>query len=73
MRSIDVDALMAALRDAAKARGNDFATLSNEELAKWRPLLEFVRQDWLAKAKEKGVDGQALLSDLEATIKALSS
>jgi hypothetical protein len=60
-------------RDSAKARGNAFATLSDEELVKWRPLLDFVRQDWLAKAKEKGVDGDALLSDLQATIKALSS
>jgi TRAP-type C4-dicarboxylate transport system substrate-binding protein len=67
------DAADKVSRDSAKARGNVFATLSNEELAKWRPLLDFVRQDWLAKAKEKGVDGNALLSDLEATIKALSS
>lgn len=67
------DAADKVSRDSAKARGNAFATLSDEELVKWRPLLDFVRQDWLAKAKEKGVDGDALLSDLQATIKALSS
>ena len=67
------DAADKVSRDAAKARGNAFATLSNDELAKWRPLLDFVRQDWLAKAKEKGFDGQALLNDLEATIKAIGS
>jgi hypothetical protein len=35
-------------------------------------MLKFVRDEWLKKAKDRGLDGEALLKDLEATIKASS-
>lgn len=59
-------------REAAKKRGNVIQTLEPAELQRWKPMLQFVRDEWLKKARERGVDGEALLKDLEATIKAAS-
>jgi TRAP-type C4-dicarboxylate transport system substrate-binding protein len=60
-------------RENAKKRGNTINTLAPAELERWKPMLQFVRDEWLKKAKERGLDGPALLKDLEATIKATSS
>jgi TRAP-type C4-dicarboxylate transport system substrate-binding protein len=60
-------------RVAAKAKGNIIETIKPEELNRWRPLLQFVTDDWIAKAKEKGLDGAAMYEDLKAMIKAASS
>jgi TRAP-type C4-dicarboxylate transport system substrate-binding protein len=60
-------------RESAKKRGNTIQTIAPDELERWRPALKFVREDWLKKAKERGLDGEALLKDLEAMIKAQSS
>lgn len=59
-------------REGAKKRGNSIQTLAPAELERWRPMLKFVRDDWLKKAKDRGLDGEMLLKDLEATIKASS-
>lgn len=66
------DAADERAREAARKRGNTIQTLSPAELERWRPMLQFVREDWLKKARERGVDGAALLADLEATIKTTS-
>jgi TRAP-type transport system periplasmic protein len=60
-------------RENAKKRGNTINTLAPAELERWKPMLQFVRDEWLKKAKERGLDGPALLKDLEETIKATSS
>jgi TRAP-type C4-dicarboxylate transport system substrate-binding protein len=66
------DAADARARDGAKKRGNTIRTLAPAELERWRPMLKFVRDQWLKKAKDRGLDGETLLKDLEATIKASS-
>ena len=43
------------------------------ELERWRPMLQFVTDDWLKKAQERGLDGRKMLDDLQAMIKASSS
>ncbi|HEY7459375.1 MAG TPA: TRAP transporter substrate-binding protein [Xanthobacteraceae bacterium] len=63
----------ARARENAKKAGNAIQTLAPAELERWKPMLQFVRDEWLKKAKDRGLDGPALLKDLEATIKATSS
>ena len=60
-------------RNSAKQRGNLIQTLAPAELARWRPLLQFVTDEWLKKAQERGLDGPKMLDDLQAMIKASSS
>ena len=60
-------------RDAAKKLNQSITTLSAAELERWRPKLQFVTDDWLKKAKAKGYDGQKLLDDFKAMVKAASS
>jgi len=67
------DAADKVARDDAVKRGNTINTLSAAELARWQPLLKFVRDQWLAEAKKRGLDGEALLKDFEAMVKATSS
>ena len=44
-------------RNSAKQRGNLIQTLAPAELERWRPLLQFVTDEWLKKAQERGLDG----------------
>jgi TRAP-type C4-dicarboxylate transport system substrate-binding protein len=67
------DAADARARDQAKKAGHTISTLSNQELARWRPKLQFVTDTWLKQAKEKGYDGQKLLDDFKALVKGQSS
>jgi TRAP-type C4-dicarboxylate transport system substrate-binding protein len=60
-------------RNNAKQRGNLIQTLAPAEFDRWRPLLQFVTDEWLKKAQERGTDGRKLLDDLQAMIKASSS
>ncbi|HEY4774068.1 MAG TPA: TRAP transporter substrate-binding protein [Xanthobacteraceae bacterium] len=60
-------------RADAKQRGNTIETIAPAELERWRPLLQFATDEWVAKAKAKGLDGQKMLDDLKAMIKAASS
>jgi TRAP-type C4-dicarboxylate transport system substrate-binding protein len=67
------DAADTVAREGAKKRGNTIQSLAPAELERWKPLLKFVRDAWLKQAKERGLDGDALLKDLESMIKAASS
>jgi len=60
-------------RADAKARGHTIETVAPAELDKWRPLLQGATDEWLKKAKAKGEDGQKLLDDFKAMVKAASS
>lgn len=60
-------------RSDAKAQGHTIETVAPAELDRWRPMLQFVTDDWLQKAKAKGLDGQKMFDDLKAMIKASSS
>lgn len=60
-------------RSDAVKRGNTIETIAPAELDRWRPLLQSVTDEWLSKAKAKGLDGQKMLDDFKEMIKASSS
>jgi TRAP-type transport system periplasmic protein len=60
-------------RSDAKERGQTIQVLAPAELERWRPMLQFVTDDWLKKAEQKGLDGRRMLADLQAMIKEASS
>ena len=64
------DAADAPGRENAKKRGNLIQTIDPKEFERWKPLLATVREEWLKNARERGVDGPALLADFEAMVKA---
>jgi len=66
------DAADKASRDDGIAKKNTIETLSPEQLVIWKKLLQPVRDNWIKMAKEKGLDGEKLLQDFEATVKAQS-
>jgi TRAP-type transport system periplasmic protein len=47
--------------ELARKRGNEIHTLSEAEAARWREATKPVVDAWLAQAKGKGLDGEALL------------
>tara|TARA_R110002126_G_C10490121_1_gene503557 strand:+ start:175 stop:1218 length:1044 start_codon:yes stop_codon:yes gene_type:complete len=67
--------------DRADIAGRKFATenngtinvLSDAEVARWAEKLAFMNDEWVAMADERGLDGKALLEDLQATIKKYSN
>ena len=67
------DAADNAGRNDAKQHGNVIETIASAELDRWRPMLQFVTDDWLKKAEAKGLDGKKALDDLKEMIKAASS
>ena len=67
------DAADNAGRDDAKQHGNVIETIAPAELDRWRPMLQFVTDDWLKKAQARGLDGKKALDDLKDMIKAASS
>ncbi|MPZ58163.1 MAG: hypothetical protein GEU91_17045 [Rhizobiales bacterium] len=60
-------------RDNAKKLGHSIQTLAPAELDRWRPMLQFVEDEWVKKANSRGLNGKMLLDDLRAMIKASSS
>jgi TRAP-type transport system periplasmic protein len=60
-------------RADAKERGQVIEVLAPTELNRWRSLVQFVPDDWVKKAEQKGLDGRKMLDDLEAMIRAASS
>ena len=60
-------------RNDAKQHGNVIETIAPAELDRWRPMLQFVTDEWLKKAQAKGLDGQKMLDDFKVMIKAGSS
>jgi len=67
------DAGDARAREQAKKAGHSISVLSDKELVRWKEKLQFVTDSWLKQAKEKGHDGQKLLDDFKARVKAASS
>lgn len=67
------DAADEAARAEAKKLNHTITTLAPAELERWRPKLQFVTDEWLKKAKERGYDGQKLLDDFKAMVKDSSS
>lgn len=63
----------AKARAEAKKLGHSITTLSGEELARWREKLQFVTDDWVKQANEKGYDGKKLLDEFKGTVKDASS
>jgi TRAP-type C4-dicarboxylate transport system substrate-binding protein len=59
----------AAAREAAQARGDIIKVLAREEIGRWKAELKAVRDEWLKKASDRGLDGEALLKELEGFIK----
>jgi TRAP-type C4-dicarboxylate transport system substrate-binding protein len=57
-------------RADAVAKKHTIETIKPAELDKWRPLLQNATDEWLKKANAKGENGQKLLDDLKAMIKA---
>lgn len=67
--------------DRADAAGEKFglekdgviSELPAEELAKWAKKIEFMNEKWIETANKAGLDGKALLDDLNATVKKYSA
>jgi TRAP-type C4-dicarboxylate transport system substrate-binding protein len=60
-------------RADAKERSQAIEVLAPAELARWRSLIQFVPDEWVKKADQKGLDGRKMLDDLQAMITAASS
>jgi TRAP-type C4-dicarboxylate transport system substrate-binding protein len=54
--------------DMVAKRGNAITTLSAEETARWRERTRPVVDAWLAQARDKGLDGPALLERAQALL-----
>ncbi|MGE0118361.1 MAG: TRAP transporter substrate-binding protein [Dongiaceae bacterium] len=54
--------------EAAKSRGNEIVTLTEEEAGRWREKTKPVWDTWLAGTKDRGFDGGKLLEDAQALI-----
>jgi TRAP-type C4-dicarboxylate transport system substrate-binding protein len=67
------DTADARAKAQAKKAGHSISVLSDKELVRWKEKLQFVTDSWLKQAKEKGHDGQKLLDDFKARVKAASS
>jgi TRAP-type C4-dicarboxylate transport system substrate-binding protein len=66
------DAADERVRADAKQRGQLIETLAPAELDRWRSMIQFVPDDWVKKADQKGLDGRKMLDDLVAMISAAS-
>ena len=67
------DAADEAARADAKKMNHTITTLAPAEVERWREKLQFVTEEWLKKAKARGLDGEKLLDDFKALVKASSS
>jgi TRAP-type transport system periplasmic protein len=64
------DAADKAAKALAIASGNTITTIAPAELARWAARLQFMNDDWIAKANAQGLNGKALLDELMAMMKA---
>jgi TRAP-type C4-dicarboxylate transport system substrate-binding protein len=62
------DSTIEPARKLAKARGNTFVTLSDEEYGRWVEASKPVIQEWINDVKAKGGDGEKLLESARALI-----
>jgi TRAP-type C4-dicarboxylate transport system substrate-binding protein len=67
------DAADTAARAEAVKLKHTITTLAPAEVGRWREKLQFVTDEWLKKAKDRGHDGQKLLDDFKAMVRASSS
>ena len=67
------DAADDAGRNDAKQHGNVIETIAPAELDQWRPMLQFVTDEWLKKAAGEGTRWAEDADDLKVMIKAASS
>ena len=58
----------AAGKQSAQANGNTIQTISDGELVRLKEKVAFMDSVWLADAEKLGLDGEALLADLRATM-----
>jgi TRAP-type C4-dicarboxylate transport system substrate-binding protein len=56
-------------REKAVAHGNQFAKISNDELAKWRKVGDKLAANWVKEMDGKGYPGQAMLDGAKELIK----
>lgn len=55
-----------AIKWSKKEQNVEFILLSAAEKAKWNSKLEFITENWIKKAKEKGLPSQAIIDDIKA-------
>ncbi len=55
-------------KQVAIDNGSTITVISDEELARWKDKIAFMNGDWVKKANDAGLDGEALLADLIATM-----
>lgn len=67
------DSTIEPARQLAKARGNTFTSLSDEEYQRWISATEPVIAEWLKDVKAKGADGETLLKDARSLVTEYSS
>lgn len=56
----------APAREAALELGNNIITVSEEDAAEWRDLVNPIYESWVADMNNKGIDGQALIDEARA-------
>jgi TRAP-type C4-dicarboxylate transport system substrate-binding protein len=59
----------ATAREGALDRGNIVQVVAPDEVGRWKSALKTVRDEWLKKASDRGLDGEELLKELSMLIK----
>jgi TRAP-type C4-dicarboxylate transport system substrate-binding protein len=54
--------------EMARRRGNTLLTLDADETRRWKERASVIRREWIADMQGKGIDGAALVSELEDII-----
>ena len=62
------DQIQKAIAWSKQAHNVEFISLSAEEKAKWDSKLEFITENWIKTAKEKGLPAEAIIKDIRAFI-----
>lgn len=57
--------------DAATAAGNTITTMSDDDVAKLKELIQPITDEWISKANDAGLDGKALLDDYYSIVSGL--
>jgi TRAP-type C4-dicarboxylate transport system substrate-binding protein len=57
-------------RQAAVDRGNNIVTVGGDDLIAWQEAAQPIYADWIADMDSKGIDGQALIDEAKALMKA---
>lgn len=62
------DEAAVVVKDMVQKRGNTITVIAEDEVKRWQAATKPVVEAWLAGSKDKGFDGAALRSDLQALI-----